>query len=116
MVQALALGGCAGVLYDLFRVVRARVRLRLLGGVLDLLFWMAVTAALFLWSLEAWGGWIRLYGAAGLFAGGVIYFLVCSRWTLKLGYFAADVAGLLLRVLLLPLGAGGLLLKKSENL
>lgn len=35
---ALALGAAVGLLYDLFRVLRVRVRLPLLGGVLDFLF------------------------------------------------------------------------------
>ena len=34
MVQALLLGAAAGVLYDLFRILRVRVPLRFLGSVL----------------------------------------------------------------------------------
>ena len=72
MVQALLLGVAAGVVYDLFRILRVRVPVRILGSVLDLLFWLCVTGTLFLWSLDAWGGWIRLYGAAGLLTGGAV--------------------------------------------
>ena len=36
-----------GVTYDLFRILRVRVRVPLLGPLLDLLFWLAATAALF---------------------------------------------------------------------
>ena len=43
---ALALGAAVGVLYDAFRVLRVRLPLPLLGGILDLLFWLAVTAGL----------------------------------------------------------------------
>ena len=56
MVQALLLGAAAGLLYDLFRIVRARVPLPVLGSVLDLVFWICVTFALFFWSLDAGGG------------------------------------------------------------
>ena len=56
MFQALLMGGAAGVLYDLLRILRVRVPVRLLGSLLDLLFWVLVTAGLFLWSLDAWGG------------------------------------------------------------
>ena len=70
MVQALALGLAAGLVYDLFRILRVRVRLPLLGPALDLLFWLGLTAALFLWSQWAWGGLVRLYGVVFLFLGG----------------------------------------------
>ena len=35
---ALVMGAAVGLLYDAFRILRVRVRLPLLGGVLDLLF------------------------------------------------------------------------------
>ena len=70
LVQAVLLGLAAGVLYDLFRILRVRVRLPLLGPALDLLFWLTLTVTLFLWSQWAWGGPVRLYGAAFLFLGG----------------------------------------------
>ena len=46
---AFFIGAAAGVLYDLFRVLRVRIRIPLIGTVLDALFWILVTAALFLW-------------------------------------------------------------------
>ena len=68
LCQALLLGGGFGALYDLFRVLRAR--LPGVGAALDLLFWLAATAGLFLWSQTAWGGQIRLYGALFCLLGG----------------------------------------------
>ena len=62
LVQAVLLGLGAGALYDLFRILRVRVRLPLLGPALDLLFWLTLTVTLFLWSQWAWGGPVRLYG------------------------------------------------------
>ena len=38
LCQALLLGGAMGVVYDLFRILRVRVKLPLLGPALDLLF------------------------------------------------------------------------------
>ena len=35
LLSALALGGAVGLLYDCFRVLRVRVHLRALGGMLD---------------------------------------------------------------------------------
>ena len=37
LCQALLLGGAMGVVYDLFRILRVRVKVRLLGPLLDLL-------------------------------------------------------------------------------
>lgn len=55
LCQALLLGGAMGVVYDLFRILRVRVKLPLLGPLLDLLFWLTAVAALFVWSQGAWG-------------------------------------------------------------
>ena len=114
VVQALALGAMSGVLYDLFRILRVRVHVRLLGSILDLLFWLCVTGVLFLWSLDAWGGRIRLYGAACLLIGGLLYFRLLSPVFLKLGYHAADLITLLLRLLILPITGVVFLLKKIK--
>ena len=94
LAQAAALGLAVGLLYDLFRVLRVRVALPLLGAVLDLSFWIIVTVALFVWSQQAWRGEIRLYGIFFLFGGGVLYFWLISTWMLKIGYFLADAAAL----------------------
>ena len=56
---ALGLGVAVGVLYDIFRILRVRLRLPLLGGILDLLFWLVVTAALFLYTVTAGSGEVR---------------------------------------------------------
>ena len=111
LCQALLLGGAMGVTYDLFRILRVRVKLPLLGPMLDLLFWLGATAALFIWSHDAWGGQVRLYGAAFCLAGGALYFWAISPWLLKLGYLGADLATAFLGILTFPLGLAGALLK-----
>ena len=63
LCQALALGALFGLLYDLFRILRVRVKLPVVGPLLDLVFWLVATGTLFLWSQGAWGGQIRFYGA-----------------------------------------------------
>ena len=115
LAQAAALGLAVGLLYDLFRVLRVRVALPLLGAVLDLSFWIIVTVALFVWSQQAWRGEIRLYGIFFLFGGGVLYFWLISTWMLKIGYFLADAAALVWRILTLPLAAAGKLQKKTKK-
>ena len=57
---ALVMGAAVGLLYDAFRILRVRVRLPLLGGVLDLLFWLVVTVALFVYTTTAGSGEVRL--------------------------------------------------------
>ena len=58
--QAVGLGLCAGLVYDIFRILRVRMKLPLLGPLLDFLFWVLLTVTLFVWSQGAWGGEVRL--------------------------------------------------------
>ena len=114
--QAAALGAAAGVLYDLFRILRVRIRLPLLGPVLDFLFWVVLTGVLFLWSQWAWGGPVRLYGVAFLFFGGVAYFRLLSPGLLWLGYRVADGVAFCTGILLLPLRLWLWAMKKIQKL
>ncbi|NBI65813.1 hypothetical protein D1646_03105 [Pseudoflavonifractor sp. 60] len=115
LCQALLLGGAMGIVYDLLRILRVRVRIPFLAPVLDLLFWLAATAALFLWSQEAWGGQVRVYGAVFCLVGGGLYFWAISPWLLRLGYLGADLTAALLGILTFPLGLAGVLLKKIRK-
>ena len=99
---ALGLGAAVGVLYDVFRILRVRLPLPLLGGILDLLFWLVVTAALFVYTVTAGSGEVRGYLVLAVLAGAAAYFWLLSRWFLKLGYRLADFLGLVWRVLTLP--------------
>lgn len=102
LCQAVLLGGALGVMYDVMRVLRRRVPLRGLGGMLDFLFWVAATVALFLFSHEAWDGQIRLYGAVFCFAGGAVYFWGISPLVLGVCFFLADALRRVLGILTLP--------------
>ncbi|MCI8869140.1 MAG: hypothetical protein HFF39_01105 [Lawsonibacter sp.] len=113
--QAVCLGLALGLLYDLFRILRVRLKLPLLGGILDFSFWLAVTAVLFLWSQGAWGGRVRLYGILFLFSGGVLYFWGFSPWMLKIGYFFADLADLFWKIVTFPLALLKNLWKKVKK-
>ncbi len=116
VVQAVGLGLAAGLLYDLFRVLRVRVHVPLLGPLLDLLFWITLTAVLFVWSQWAWGGMVRLYGAVFLFFGGCVYFWLLSSGVLWVGYRLADLVTFVLKILVLPLIALNQLRKKIKKL
>ena len=65
-----------GLLYELLRCVRYRVRGRIFCALLDLLFWLLVTVALFLWSVAAGRGWCGSASAPLCFWGaGYLHFL-----------------------------------------
>ena len=115
LTQAICLGFGVGLLYDLLRILRVRLRLPFLGTVLDFSFWIAVTVLLFVWSQSAWGGQVRLYGAAFLFIGAGTYFWLLSRWALKIGYFFADLVEIGWNLLTYPLTLGKRLWKKVKK-
>ena len=112
LCQAILLGGSLGVVYDLMRVGRRRIRLPGVGGALDFSFWALATAALFLFSRQAWAGRVRLYGAVFCFLGGTVYFWGLSPVFLKLFLMLADMLTLILGILLLPARILGRVLKR----
>jgi hypothetical protein len=69
LTGAAALGLGVGALYDLLRLLRRHMRVRVLGHVLDLLFWAAVTGVLFLYAIAATGGQVRTQPLGPLFRG-----------------------------------------------
>ena len=75
---AMALGGILGLVYDLFRLLRGRIPLKLLGITLDLAYWPLTVAALFAYTVTAGDGVVRLYLMLGVGLGGVCYFLHLS--------------------------------------
>lgn len=115
LASALALGGAVGLLYDCFRILRCRVRFKPLGGLLDLLFWIAVTLALFFHALEVEQGVLRLYTVLAVLGGAVVYFLLLSPVALFLGYRLADFISMLLKLAILPVVALTSVLKKIKE-
>lgn len=115
LAGALLLGAAVGLLYDFFRILRVRIPLKLLGALLDLVFWLAVTAALFVYAVAAGDGAVRIYLVLGVLGGATVYFLLLSRWALKLGYLLADFLGVLWRLAILPVVAAGRLCKKIRK-
>lgn len=102
LLGALLLGLAAGLLYDLFRVLRVRVHLAFLGPALDLLFWLLCTAVFFFWSADG-----RRPGPAvhrdPLPGRRVVYFSLISPRLLPLYYRLATLFSKLIQLLLLPL-------------
>lgn len=108
--SALLLGVAVGFLYDSLRVLRGR--LPLLGGALDLLFWAAVTCALFCHALIREGGVVRIYMVAGVFGGAWCYFRLLSPPVFTLVSCLADGVAALLRLVTLPVRLTARLCKK----
>ncbi len=107
LLGALLLGLAVGLWYDVLRNLRYRIPSRIFCGLLDLLFWLVVTAALFLWSVRAGDGVVQLSVCAALFLGGVLYFRFCSAVCFPVLSRLFRLAGKLLRLLLTPLRALG---------
>lgn len=112
---AVVMGFGVGLLYDLLRLLRQRLRLALLGSILDLLFWAVVTVTLFLFTIAATEGEVRIYVLLALLGGAVAYFLGLSAWVLSLGDALVDVVRALVGLLLLPLRLLGRALKKIQK-
>ncbi|NCB63163.1 MAG: hypothetical protein EOM52_06030 [Clostridia bacterium] len=99
---AAVLGIGGGLLYDLFRLLCRRVRIPLLGSLLDLLFWLAVTAGLFLFVITAGAGEMRIFMLLAVFLGAVVYFLALSGPALFLAGLVADGIAFLWKILTYP--------------
>jgi spore cortex biosynthesis protein YabQ len=102
LCRAVLMGGGLGVLYDLMRIARRRIPSPLLAGILDFLFWITATAALFLFSHENWHGQVRLYGAFFCLLGAAAYFQGISPLVMRLLFLLTGLAGHLLGVLTFP--------------
>lgn len=116
LCQAILLGGALGVVYDLMRLVRRRVRLGWLSGTLDFLFWVLATAALFLFSHGAWNGRVRLYGAVFCLIGGAVYFWGLSPQVLAVAGALADLLLRIFGILTLPLRLLGRVFRRFEKI
>ena len=103
LLGAIGLGAAAGLMYDLFRVLRVRIPLRWLGPVLDLVFWLCCTITFFLWSVDSVGGLVRIYTAIAALSGAWCYFALLSSHLLPICYRLATIFTKDMGVILLPL-------------
>ena len=87
---ALGLGVALGLVYDLFRVLRLRLPLRILGGMLDLLYWPLTVCALFVYTVAVGDGVVRIYLMLGVALGNLLYFGLLSSVARYLGDKLAD--------------------------
>jgi len=79
------LGFAFGIFYDIFRCLRRIFKLKVLfGAVLDMFFWLAVTAALFFFLLYINFGQLRMFVFLGLLIGFVLHLCTLSPFVLRL--------------------------------
>jgi spore cortex biosynthesis protein YabQ len=108
---ALLAGGGLGLLYDVFRALRRRLRL---AALVDLLFWLCVAAALFTLGLAGPGS-ARLFVLACAGLGAALYFSLLSAPVLAALDFLLGLSGRALRFCLRPLARLRNLLGKRKN-
>ncbi len=112
---ALLLGAATGILYDGLRVIRFRLGGKILGALLDMLFWAAVVCTLFCYAVAAGNGLVRIYMMIAMFGGGVLYFLYLSPLILRLGFLLADLAHTLAHYIFAPFRFVKRITKKSQK-
>ena len=100
-------GGAAGLLFDLFRVLRRVIPHSALWVQLeDALYWALVLLTVLYVLLNRAGGELRVYMLLGFSIGMVLYFSVCSRVIVRVLVWLAELvkrfAGLVLYGLLWP--------------
>ncbi len=99
-------GAVAGVLFDLYRVIRFRVRPgKIVTHLGDLLYWVVLTIIVFVLLLAGNGGEVRIYVFIGLGLGYFFYQRLCSRFFLflfrRLFRFIGRIGGLVWKVFLI---------------
>ncbi|MBQ6756056.1 MAG: spore cortex biosynthesis protein YabQ [Oscillospiraceae bacterium] len=82
--EALALGLCLGIVYDILRAVRRCVRSAAAANILDAAFWLTALCATAAMGLWAGGGEVRLYTTLFAAAGAAAYFALLSHILLPL--------------------------------
>jgi len=101
---AVLLGLLGGLVYDLLRAVRIRKKQsRVLTHLLDGLYTLFWLLGLLWFALRIGQGELRLYMAAGILLGAVLYFNALSGFLRPLWDFWADVAAGLGHLMWLPL-------------
>ena len=85
LLKALAAGAVLAAAYDVIRILRMTVRHRIyLISAEDLVFWSISSVAVFFFILFENDGKFRMYMAAGMIAGAMIYNMTVGRLLMKM--------------------------------
>lgn len=109
-LQAGLLGMTLGLLYDVLRAFR--LRLRRLTGVLDILYCILAGTAVFLFTLYRARGQMSLLLLLGLAGGAAVFFRFLSRPLQPVWTFWVDTLAFLLHLIAIPLRGMERLCKK----
>ena len=104
-LMAAVTGGVLGAVYDALAVLARKLRFAFIRVLFDILFWIAVLAALAWYAFAVGGGELRIYALAGVFLGGALYFTALSRASRRLLEAAFGAMFWLLRVCAAPAAA-----------
>lgn len=88
--QGMLLGAAMGLLYDGMRAVRRVLPWRWLAFLLDLAYWLAAAAGLFVLTLTFDDGKVRIFHGAAAVLGGGLYFGTIGKFFLPLLLRTAD--------------------------
>ena len=94
-----AAGAGAGLLFDLLRAVRRFFRTNAAAAVTDVLYWVLCAGLVWYAVMALNSGEIRAYELFGLIWGAALYFLLLSRYVLRI---FIGIFQLFLKILLTP--------------
>lgn len=95
-------GSAAGLLYDVFRILRiALPHPSILVQLEDIMYWVCITLGMFIFMMHALGGELRAYAIFGAFIGAVLYFSTLSLLIMNVSSFIIRVVKRLLAILVL---------------
>ncbi|MBR2742461.1 MAG: spore cortex biosynthesis protein YabQ [Clostridia bacterium] len=79
-LYSVVFGAAAALFYDVFRIIRRRIRhLNFVVMIEDVLFWLAASAALFVFVYNTNSGELRAFLIIGAVLGAYLYFAALSR-------------------------------------
>ena len=112
---AVCMGAGVALAYDFLRLFRLLWKGKVWGSVLDVAYWLMVTASVLGYTLELTGGEVEVYVAVAMLLGGWLYFCLLSPLVRRWEGLIAAVCGKIWRLVTLPWRAlKGLLKKFSE--
>ena len=97
LLYSFAFGLIPGAVFDIFRAVRAAARKSsLLVNIADLMYWLMISAILFLFGISVLTEGFRWHILLGICAGIIVYFFAFSKVARKLLFtFANNIAGII---------------------
>lgn len=104
----IAAGAAAGVVFDIFRIIRRVFRTNTLTtSVSDIVFWLLISAGIFFVLFTVNSAQMRWFEGIGIFLGGTVYFLTVSRLFQKTAEavfgFVVKIFVFILKIVLTPL-------------